>query len=243
MTEDEQLDPGVNYDDSEAFNEGFETAYDIASQETQETQEQMEELLENAGFDEDEIEEALYDPRRRRGHRAYGRKHHRSARRSYDPVPAKKRRGGKHKGGKKRRNGKKGKLAEFRKFAMPAATVASFYMSYSAIAKARSMTVIDALKADLANWSAQKTFDKISANPYPLVGAVGIPFVRKYIPGANSGIMAVAVDVIHGIMTGQALTQVIDEPAPIVPVQRQVISQAQQQVQQQPQTQTRSWSV
>lgn len=205
-----ELEPG--YDPELNFNEGLETGYDIASQETQE---QMANLLEAAGFDEDEIEEALYDPAPRRG-RARRRKHHRSARRTFDPAPTKRRRSGRKAGGKKKgRRGKKSKLAKFRKFAMPAATVGSFYFSYAANAKARNMTIIDALKYDLANWSAQKTVDKISANPLPVLGAVGIPLARGYIPGANSGMMAVAVDVIHGILTGQALTQVIDEPAPL----------------------------
>lgn len=211
MTEPENLDPG-NYD-SEAFNEGFETAYDIASQETQE---QMAELLEDAGFDDDEIEEALYDPAPRRGRRRSKRRSRRHSARSYDPAPARRRRRGGRKGSKRKGGRKgKGKLAKFRKFAMPAATAASFYFSYAETAKARGLNIIDALKADLANWSAQKTMDKISANPLPIVGAVGIPFVRGYVPGANSGIMAVAVDVIHGILTGQALTQIVDEPGPV----------------------------
>ena len=224
MTEPENLDPG-NMDEN--FNEGFETAYDIA---TQETQEQMADMLENAGFDPDDIEEALYDPAPRRGRRrrkskparrSYDpaprrgrrRSRRRHARRSYDPAP-RRRRGARRKTTAKR-YGKKSKLAKFRKFVMPAATAASFYMSYSATATARGMTVIDALKFDLANWSAQKTIDKVSANPLPVVGTIGIPMVRGYIPGANSGIMAVAVDVIQGILTGQALTQIIDEPAPV----------------------------
>jgi hypothetical protein len=98
---------------------------------------------------------------------------------------------------------------------MPAATAGSFYFSYAANAKAHGLTFIDALKADLTNWSAQKTMDKISADPIPVVGTIGIPLVRGYIPGANTGIVGLAVDVIHGILTGQALTQVIDEPAPL----------------------------
>ena len=98
---------------------------------------------------------------------------------------------------------------------MPAATVGSFYFSYAANAKARGLTFISALKADLSAWDAQKTMDKISANPIPVVGTIGIPFVRKYVPGANSGMVGLAVDVIHGILAGQALTQVIDEPAPL----------------------------
>lgn len=208
MTEPE-LEPGY---DPETFNEGLETGYDIASQETQE---QMADLLEDAGFDPDDIEEALYDPAPRRGGR---RRHRRSSRRysakSYDPAPARRRRTGR-KGAKKGKKGKKSKLAKFRKFAMPAAAVGSFYFSYKATADARGLTVIDALKADLTNWSAQKTMDKISANPLPVVGTIGIPLVRGYIPGANSGIMAVAVDVIHGILTGQALTQIVDEPGPV----------------------------
>ncbi len=239
MTE-QELDPGINYD-SEAFNDGFETAYDIADQEAQE---QMADLLADAGFDEDEVKEALYDPASRRGkHRARRHAKRASRRAVYDPAPARRR--ARRKGAKKGKKGKKSKLAKFRKFAMPAAAVGSFYFSYKATADARGLTVIDALKADLSSWSAQKTMDKISANPLPVLGTIGIPMVRGYVPGANSGIMAVAVDVIHGILTGQALTQVIDEPGPAQTRIPQVTTRTQQIVQDQgmPQNTGMSWSV
>ncbi len=211
MTE-PQIDPGLDdLDPGESFNEGIEAGYDIGSQESLE---EIEEQLINAGFDPDEIEEALYDPAPRRGRRRHGgRKGRRSARRTYDPAPGRRR---KYRAAsaypKKGKKGKRGKFAKFRKFVLPATTIGSFYLSYSANAKARNMTVLDALKYDLGNWSAQKTIDKISANPLPIVGTIGIPVAKQFIPGARSGMVGMIVDAVQGIMTGQFLTQVVDEP-------------------------------
>ncbi len=215
MTE-PQIDPGLDdLDPGESFNEGIEAGYDIGSQESLE---EIEEQLINAGFDPDEIEEALYDPAPRRGRRRHGgRKGRRSARRTYDPAPGRRRKypaasAYPKKGKKGKGKGKRGKFAKFRKFVLPATTISSFYMSYSANAKARNMKLLDALKYDLGNWSAQKTMDKISANPLPVVGTIGIPVAKQFIPGVRSGMVGMIVDAVQGIMTGQFLTQVVDEP-------------------------------
>ena len=201
--------------EAEHFNDGFETAYDIASQESLEI---MMQELEDAGFDPDEIEEALYDPAPRRGRRHHGgRKGRRHARRSYDPAPP--RRGRKSRSAsaypRKGKKGRKGKLAKFRKFVLPTTTVGSFYLSYAANAKARNLTLLDALKADLSNWDVNKVMTKIQNNPMPLVGTVGVPIVKHMVPDLNKGMMGLVADAVQGIMTGQFLVQVVDEPAPL----------------------------
>ncbi len=192
---------------------------------------ELAEQLENEGFDPDEIEEALYDPapRRRRGRR--GRRMHR---RSYNPAPRRRRRGRRGRGrsrygkrkvtARRRRFGgraigyikrKKGTLAKFRKYVLPGVTIGSFYLSYAANAKARGMTLGAALKADLQNWDANKVWAKIQASPVPAIGTIAIPIAKRAVPQLRNGTTGLITDVVQGILTGQFITQVIDEPAPL----------------------------
>lgn len=165
--------------------------------------EELEDALSDTGFDEDEISELLYDPAPRRRKSSKAKASSGKPRRKYK------------KSGRPKKSAR-GALAKFSKYVLPGLVAGSFYLSYAANAKARGLTLMDALKADLSSWSFEKTIAKIQASPMPAIGAIGIPIVKdmKVLPSRGYG--SIVVDAIQGIMTGQFLTQIVDEPAPPV---------------------------
>ncbi|MCG2735130.1 MAG: hypothetical protein L6282_01925 [Candidatus Methanoperedenaceae archaeon] len=220
MTEPEQLDPG--YNPGESFNDGFEAAYDIASQETQEQLENLGEQLINDGYDPDEVNELLYDPAPRKGGRrkkAPSRRGRKSRR--YDPAP---RRG---RGSRRRydpeyyvraKKRAKGLLPKLRKLAIPGAAGMTFYAAYvkratdlKASGKIPENNVFKAIQYDIENFNATDAVARMqTAAPSILTPVIGGWAIKKSgILGKYSGI---AGDILTGMGLGVAGKAILDPP-------------------------------
>lgn len=222
MTEPEQLDPG-NYN-PDAFNDGFEAAYDIAGQETQEQLENLGEQLINDGYDPDEVNELLYDPAPRRGKgKRKGKGRRKASRRSYDPAP---RRG---RGSRRRydpapqyyvraKKRAKGLLPKLRKLAIPGAAGLTFYAAYvkratdlKAAGKIPENNVFKAIQYDIENFNATDAVARMqTATPAILTPVIGGWAIKKSgILGKYSGI---AGDILTGMGLGVAGKAILDPP-------------------------------
>ncbi|MDP2366130.1 MAG: hypothetical protein Q8M94_20455, partial [Ignavibacteria bacterium] len=181
----------------DAFNDGFEAAYDIASSETQEQLEDLEEQLIDDGYDPEDVQELLYDPAPRKGGRRRKARRGRKSRR-YDPAPRRSKRRGRRGRGSRRydpapqyfvraKKRVKGLLPKLRKLAIPGAAGVTFYAAYVKRAtdlhgagKITENNVFKAIQYDVENFNATDAVARVQkAAPAILTPVIGGWAIKK----------------------------------------------------------------
>jgi len=216
--------------------DGLETAYDIASQETQE---QIQDLMAEQGYDPDEIE-ALFDPAPRRHRR---RRHHRRQV-AYDPAPRRRsrRRQTQTTGRKKRRSSKRGSgikksIGGLLNYAGVIAGGAKFLMDYNTRAKAlgtdpatsKPYTILTAIEFDMKHFDSAAAMTRIQTAAPTIIGEAIGGYILKT-PKVNSmakGYGKPAGDALYGIAAATFLKAFLDPPVGQPQVARQTVIQAQ----------------
>lgn len=209
------------------FNEGLEAGRTLAGDEYRE---QLEDQLLDAGFDPDDIDEALYDPAPdpapRKGRR---RKSKKSRSRSYDPSPGR-RRGRRGRRGTSRRaydpgyrSKAKGTLTKLRKYVFPGVAGGTFLLDYNARAgvlkgqgaKLKNGTAVTdiftAIMYDFENFDSNAAMGRLQTNMVnygaPLVG--GFALKKTNLAGKYSGILG---DLLMGFGAGKLAKTIMDPP-------------------------------
>ena len=228
MTEPEitgELNPDNEFD-------GLEVAYDIASQETQE---QIQDLMEEQGYDPDEIE-ALFDPAPRRQRRRQRRRQV-----AYDPAPRRRSRR-RETTGKKRRSSKRGSgikksIGGLLNYAGIIAGGAKFLMDYNTRAKAlgtnpatsKPHTILTAIEFDMNHMDLAAAATRIQTAAPTIIGEAIGGYILKT-PKVNSmakGYGKPAGDALYGIAAATFLKAFLDPPVGQPQVARQTVIQAQ----------------
>lgn len=234
MTEPEV--PGQEIDPETYFNEGFATGQETAADDLRE---QIADELDDAGFDPDEIDQALftgdtdiYSPRRRK-HRK-----HRKHAKQYDPAPRRgRKKSRKYDPAPKRRSRKvgtkvKGMLGKFKDYAFPVAAGGSFIMQYAARADtlkaAGSITtggyagILKAIQWDISHFNASDAMTRVSSN----LSTIGVPLIGGYLVktvgggmvkgGIERDVIEIAGDLLMGYGTALGVKRVLDPPVTMV---------------------------
>jgi len=207
--------------------------YDIASQETQE---QIQDLMEEQGYDPDEIE-ALFDPAPRRHRR---RRHHRRQV-AYDPAP--RRRARRHETtGKKRRSSKRGSgikksIGGLLNYAGVIAFGGKFLMDYNARAKAlginpvtsKPYTILTAIEFDMKNFDSAAAMTRVQAAAPMIIGeAVGGYILNTpKVNGMAKGYGKPVGNALYGVAAATFIKAFLDPPVGQPQVARRTVIQAQ----------------
>jgi len=218
--------------------DGLEVAYDIASQETQE---QIQDLMEEQGYDPDEIE-ALFDPAPRRHRR---RRHHRRQA-AYDPAPRRRSRRRQSStqttGRKKRRSSKRGSgikksIGGLLNYAGVIAFGGKFLMDYNARAKALGTnpvtstpyTILTAIEFDMKNFDSAAAMTRIQTAAPTIIGEAigGYILNTPKVNGMAKGYGKPAGDALYGIAAATFLKAFLDPPVGQPQVARRTVIQAQ----------------
>jgi len=220
--------------------DGLETAYDIASQEIQE---QTQDLMEEQGYDPDEIE-ALFDPAPRRHHRRHHRRQtHRQV--AYDPAPRRRSRR-RETTGKKRRSSKRGSgikksIGGLLNYAGIIAGSTKFYLDYSARATTLKTAgsllkdgtpvdgILKAIQYDMENFNSTDAMARVKTAAPTIVGEAVVGYIAKTskVNSMLKGYGQPLGDAAYGVAGATLLKAFLDPPVGQPQVARRTVIQAQ----------------